>query len=46
MRLHVGQGKGIVTNILISHLYSEGDYRFSYEMVVRNFYKMFCFVPV
>ena len=43
---HVGQGKGIVTTILISHLYSEGDYRFSCEIVVHNFCKMFSFVPV
>ena len=33
----VGQGKDIVTTILISHLYSEGDNRFSCEIVVHNF---------
>ena len=41
VRPRVGQGEGIVTTILISHLYSEGDYRFSCEMVVHNFCKMF-----
>ena len=46
VRPRVGQGKGIITTILISHLYTEGDYRFSCEMVGHNFYKMFSFVPV